>query len=101
MESPQPTAQRLLAESTMHQPSPSGRQGADAALPPGPDSGPQAANRATLLLPSPLEADPVQAGAGGAGFPSPSGAQWGGRVLQCLRWTDQKVGHVDPAIPEV
>lgn len=60
MESHSPQPSDCTAESTMPPaPSPSGRQGADAALPPGPDSGPQAANpEPPPPSSSPLEADP-------------------------------------------
>lgn len=56
-------------------PSPSGRQGADAALPPGPDSGPQAADREAPLLPRlRWKQTPVQAtDRARSGFPSPRG----------------------------
>lgn len=60
-------------------PSPSGRQGADAALPPGPDSGPQAADReAPPPSSSPLEADPSPGHRPSkGGIPVPSGGPVG------------------------
>lgn len=60
-------------------PPPSGRQGADTALPPGPDSGPQAADReAPPPSSSPLDADPCPGHRPSkGGIPIPSGGPVG------------------------